>query len=74
MSFKIERGNVAFFGLRFHALIYKLLYISTLRYSAVAASRRGVADLAEHLLNVSPNVDKIMKFGETFGCIVCYPM
>ena len=56
-----------FFGYVSTLWFYKVLYISTLRYSTVAASRRGVADLAEHLLNVSPNVDKIMRFGETFG-------
>ena len=37
-------------------------------------SRRVASDLAKHKANVSPKLDKNMRFGETFGCIVCYPI
>ena len=29
--------------------------------------------MAKHKAYVSPKLDKNMRFGETFGCIVCYP-
>ena len=38
-----------FFGYVSTLWFYKMVHISTLRHRAVAASRRGTADLAEHL-------------------------